>query len=297
MQEVSRNIQKVAESLFSDPGERESFLGAIIGGGSLPTSALVWCRERPSIVPFTEQNPFAWTPEFLSFVDKASRPGKSELHERGYFYVMDVTSALCGSLLLAIENNNTEKVLDVCAAPGGKTVFAWRALRPSKLISNEVIKKRIPALVSNIKRCGLSGVSVASTDPSILGEMHKDSCDLVIVDAPCSGQSLPVKGEKAGSPFHPTVINRCAMRQRRVLAASSSAVSRGGYLAYFTCTFSKEENEGVISWFLGKNPEYKCEVVPHLKEYRSKWSEYPSYRFFPDSASGAGGFGALLKRE
>lgn len=291
---ISRNIQKVSDSLFEDAAEKDAFINAITSGSASPYSALLWRKSKPSDLPFKEEELFSWAPDYLSFVQKETRPGKLSLHDEGYFYAMDVTSALCGSVFTILKG---ERVLDVCSAPGGKASFAWRAIKPKELITNEVIQKRIGALISNIKRCSLEGTSVTSIDPNPLGEIFEGSCDLVIVDAPCSGQSLVVKGEKYQSPFHPTVINKCAMRQRRILSSSAKAVTSGGYLAYMTCTFSKEENEGIVSWFLDKNRSFKGVSIPHLEEFRSRWSDSPSYRFFPHRVSGAGGFVALFKKE
>ena len=121
------------------------------------------------------------------------------------------------------------------------------------------------------------------------------SSDLVIVDAPCSGQSLLAKGEKAPGCFHPTNINKNANRQKRIIANSAQIVAPQGYLAYMTCTYSPEENEQVCEWLLERFPQFKLVEVKHLKNYQSHLTTMPCYRMFPQSGLGAGAFAALFR--
>ena len=186
-------------------------------------------------------------------------------------------------------------VFDMCAAPGGKSVFAWKLLQPKLLISNEVIGKRLGMLISNLKRCQISPSCVVNRDSSIFAETILVSSDLVIVDAPCTGQSLLAKGEKADGCFHPTSINKSANRQKRIIANSAKIVAPQGYLAYMTCTYSPEENEQVCEWLLEKFPQFKSVEITHLKDYQSHLSTIPCYRIFPQSRLGAGAFTALFK--
>src|SRR5690606_2144976 len=158
----------------------------------------------------------------------------------GQFYVFDFASVLMGLPMTEIPLEKPS-VLDLCASPGGKSVFAWRALSPSRLVSNEVIGKRTAALRSNLKRCHLPA-EVKSLDPEIFVKEGQEF-DVVIVDAPCSGQSLIAKGETAPGCFHPTNVNTCMKRQRRITANAAQCVKDGGYMLYSTCTYSPEENE------------------------------------------------------
>jgi 16S rRNA C967 or C1407 C5-methylase (RsmB/RsmF family) len=182
------------------------------------------------------------------------RPGQHALHQAGAFYCLDFSSIFAASVLLTIEQP-TPLVLDVCAAPGGKSIFAWKALQPDLIVSNEVIGKRLGMLISNLKRCQIQPGYVLNRDASILAQMLKQSMSLVIVDAPCSGQSLLAKREKAPGCFHQTVINKNANRQKRIIANSAGIVAPQGYLVYMTCTYSPEENEQVCTWFLERFPQ------------------------------------------
>lgn len=183
----------------------------------------------------------------------------------------------------------------MCAAPGGKSIFAWKLLQPELLISNEVIGKRLGMLISNLKRCQISPSIVVNRDPSIFVESIPFSSDLVIVDAPCTGQSLLAKGEKAPGCFHPSAINKSANRQKRIIANSAQIVAPQGYLSYMTCTYSTEENEEVCEWLLRKFPQFQAVEVNHLKDYQSHLSTIPCYRIFPQDGLGAGAFTVLFK--
>ena len=111
-------------------------------------------------------------------------------------------------------NQPAKYIFDMCAAPGGKGIFAWKLWQPNVLISNEVIGKRLGMLISNLKRCEIQPSLVVNRYSSIWGTEIPSSSDLVIVDAPCTGQSLLAKGEQAPGCFHPSSINKSANRQK-----------------------------------------------------------------------------------
>ncbi len=135
-------------------------------------------------------------------------------------------------------------------------------------------------LISNLKRCQISPSIVMNRDSRIFAESINSTCDLVLVDAPCTGQSLLAKGEKAPGCFHPTAINKSANRQKRIIANSAQIVAPQGYLAYMTCTYSPEENEQVCEWFLSKFPQFQPVKVSHLQDYQSHLTDIPVIAFF-----------------
>jgi 16S rRNA C967 or C1407 C5-methylase (RsmB/RsmF family) len=187
-------------------------------------------------------------------------------------------------------------VLDLCAAPGGKSVMAWRMLSPRLLVSNEVIRKRTAQLVANLGRCRVGPAVVTSLDSAVMAERAADVADVVIVDAPCSGQSLMAKGKQVSAPFHSHVINHNRNRQRRILSNAARLVKPGGFLAYITCTYSLKENEGNVGWFLERHEEFEGVEVPSLSGFRSHLADFPCYRMWPDEGLGSGGFTSLLCR-
>ena len=136
-----------------------------------------------------------------------------------------------------------------------------------------------------------------SLDPSDLSEVGKSVFDVVLVDAPCSGQSLLAKGKDNPGCFHPNLVKGNAKRQLRILSQSSECVADGGWLFYSTCTFARRENEGVIEKFMKRHPEYRPVEVPHLKPFQSEVCDFFCYRIYPHRQNGAGGFTSLLKRD
>lgn len=291
----SNLLTKLSQRLFSDADERAAFVDALTEAQRFPT-AVLWLWERPAERPFVPEPPLPWQPTWIDRLDPASRPGRHPLHDQGYYYCLDTSSVFAASVLSQVPQP-LSTVLDLCAAPGGKSLFAWRALQPQRLWCNEVVRKRERILISNLKRCGATSALVFNLDPAVFAEHLSEGADLVLVDAPCSGQSLLAKGETALGCFHPVNINKNANRQRRILANAARTVAGGGYLAYMTCTFSPEENEQVCDWFLEKFPQFQPIAVPALAAYQSPLADWPCYRLWPQSGLGAGSFTALFTNQ
>ncbi len=291
---ISKNIEKVARSLFEDEATQRQFLQAIERGESGVTG-VVWLHGEPDPDAFVRGHRPEWLPQWIDVAAESERPGKLKAHDEGAIYCMDLSSTFACSALSAIKEP-VEIIVDVCASPGGKGIVARRYFDPGLLVGNEVIGKRTAQLISNYKRCAIDPSIVTSLDPQQLGTEIPFSADLVIVDAPCSGQSLVVKGMAAPGAFHPATIGMNERRQRRILAHSSKVVAPGGYLLYATCTFSREENEDNVEWFLKNFPDFSPVTVPVLEIYRSHLSDAPMYRLSPHLGRGAGAFCALLHR-
>ncbi|BBD65862.1 Fmu (Sun) domain-containing protein [Nostoc commune NIES-4072] len=293
MEKPSNLLLKVSRRLFTNLDDQEKFIEALMNPQPFSPSIL-WCKEKPEVSFFAVETPTYWQPEFIDRLSLGEKPGQHLLHQQGYFYCLDFSSVFAATTLLAIPVP-ISLVFDMCAAPGGKSIFAWKALQPDLLISNEVIGKRLGMLISNLKRCQISPSAVVNRDSSIFAEMFPDSSNLVIVDAPCTGQSLLAKGEKAPGCFHPTAINKSANRQKRIIANSAKLVSPQGYLAYMTCTYSPEENEQVCEWFLERFPQFQAVEISNLAKYQSHLTKMPCYRIFPQDMLGAGAFTILFK--
>ena len=279
--ELPNNARKLARSLFEDTASQQNFLSSLEAANSerkvqIATNGIC-----------TDQNLAEWAPDFV-----IEHEGKSPGNQN---YQLDLSSVFACAPLNQIENDYEFNVLDVCSAPGGKAVFTSVALSPKTLICNEVIGKRIKMLTSNLERCNIRNVSVINNDSKILAENFNGVFDLVLVDAPCSGQSLIAKGEKALSCFHPATINQNSNRQRRIIANSIKCVAPSGYLLYSTCTFSIKENEKVLEWAMKTFPELSTVEVPVLAKHHSTYSDLHCYRLWPQDGYGAGAFTALLK--
>lgn len=255
----------------------------------------MWLCERPQELPFATVPGPPWLPDFVDLAAPGERPGQHPLHESGAYYCLDISSVFAASVLTAVPAV-PEIVFDVCASPGGKSLFAWRCLRPRFLVANEVIGKRTAQLVGNLKRCGVHPAMVTNADTAVLAHVCPGSADIVIVDAPCSGQSLIAKGHENPGCFHPATINLNANRQRRILANAAAIVAPGGSLAYITCTYAEKENEANLRWLLRQFPDFSAVAVPALEPHRSPLAEPPCYRLWPQEGIGAGAFAALLRK-
>ena len=291
--EPSNLLLKLGRRLFTEAGDRDAFVDALVHPQPYP-SAMVWVQPRPEQMPFAIAPPLPWQPEWCDRLAADQRPGQHSLHNAGAYYCLDTASVFAAAVFSAIPDR-VDTVLDLCAAPGGKSLLARQAFHPTHLWCNEVIRKRVKILIANLKRCGVTEALVFNLDPQIFAAELPHSASLVVVDAPCSGQSLLAKGDTALGCFHPINIKKNASRQKRILAAAAQTVAGGGYLAYMTCTFSPEENEQVGEWLLKKFPQFEPVVVPGLTEHRSTLADFPCYRLWPQSGLGAGGFTALFR--
>lgn len=293
MEKPSNLLLKLSQRLFADMDNRAEFINSLVQPKSFHP-CILWCQEKPEPSPFEVEPALDWQPAFVDRLALGQKPGQHPLHEAGAFYCLDFSSVFAVSTLLTI-TEPAKLVFDMCASPGGKSVFAWTALQPQQLISNEVIGKRTAALISNLKRCQVSPTIVSRLDSKILAEVIPQTAQVVLVDAPCTGQSLIAKGGKAPGCFHPVTINNNANRQKRILANSAQLVAPQGWLAYMTCAYSLEENEQVAEWFLDRFPQFEAVAVPHLVGYQSHLTELPCYRMFPQSGLGAGAFTILFR--
>ncbi|MFN6571155.1 RsmB/NOP family class I SAM-dependent RNA methyltransferase [Dendronalium sp. ChiSLP03b] len=291
--EPSNLLVKLSRRLFENPDKQEKFIEALIHPQPFQP-CILWCQQKPDNLPFSVETPTIWQPQFVDRLYLGEKPGQHPLHNQGYFYCLDFSSVFAAATLLTI-TQPMHLVFDMCASPGGKSIFAYQALQPDLLISNEVIGKRLGMLISNLKRCHISPCVVVNRDSSIFAENITLSSNLVIVDAPCTGQSLLAKGEKAPGCFHPTAINKSANRQKRIIANSAQLVAPQGCLAYMTCTYSPEENEQVGEWFLSRFPQFKAIQISYLQDYQSHLTTMPCYRIFPQDRLGAGAFTVLFQ--
>lgn len=192
------------------------------------------------------------------------------------------------------------RILDLCAAPGGKTtLLSTLAGLDGLVVANEVIRQRAFALADNVKRWGLGNVVVTNNDPAHF-EGFKDYFDIVLVDAPCSGEGMFRKNPEARAEWSADNVRMCAQRQRRILADIMPALKPGGTLIYSTCTFNTLENEDNVAWLAG---EYGCEGV--AVDVPQQWgiergtvgaTGIDTFRFWPHRACGEGFFAAALRK-
>ena len=219
-------------------------------------------------------------------------------HHAGMIYVQDPGAM---ATVTALDVQRGWRVLDACAAPGGKSSqLAALIGDEGVLLANEYLPKRAKIIVGNFERLGIKNAVVTSLDTAKLSEMFSSYFDLVLCDAPCSGEGMFRKYDEALTEWSEENVALCAERQREILANCSKTVRSGGYLLYSTCTYSKEENEDTICNFLDSHPEFSLvpvkealvsSTVPGLDEMSE------ARRFYPHVSPGEGQFIALMKKD
>jgi len=257
---------------------------------------------RPEIaLPDFGLEPVRWCPTGY-FYDPDCRPGLHPYHEAGLYYLQEPSAMAPAELL---DPQPGERILDLCAAPGGKsTQLAGKLLGQGLLICNEIVPNRAKILSRNLERMGVRNALVLSETPQRLAQRLGGFFDRVLVDAPCSGEGMFRKEAAAVTDWSPDTVSMCAARQQEVLSAAARMLRPGGRLCYSTCTFSPEENEQVIAAFLRENPDFSLETVdaPWFAPGRPEWADgnpdlARCFRLWPQDLRGEGHFAAVLRRE
>ena len=214
-------------------------------------------------------------------VTGAENVGRHPYHAAGLFYMQEP------SAMSAVRESGVSaeglRVLDMCAAPGGKSGgAAARMAGKGVLVSNEIVPKRASLLARNLERLGVANAAVISAKPEAVASELPEFFDAVLVDAPCSGEGMFRKDETAIAEWSPEHVAACAVRQGLILESARKCVAEGGALVYSTCTFSPDENEGVIEKFLGEHPDFSVEHIERL---------------YPHTSRGEGHFVCRMRRE
>jgi NOL1/NOP2/sun family putative RNA methylase len=244
-----------------------------------------------AISPFP-LSPLPWSPAGFLVTDE-TRPGKHPYHAAGLYYLQDPHAQAVAEILAPQPG---EKVLDLAAAPGGKTThLASRMQNQGLLVANEIKTKRIGHLAANLERWGAHNVAILNETPERVAEFFGPFFDRVLVDAPCSGEGMFRKDRAAIQGWSEEAILGCAVRQNAILNYAARLVCPGGWLCYSTCTFATEENEAVITRFLENHPEFEITVPPANVKLLNKHSPSNMVRLWPHHSSGEGHFIALLR--
>lgn len=286
------------EALLGD--EYEAFLAA------LDQPRAVGLRRNPLKAAVLPELPFRlepvpWEPAGFSY-DPEARPGLHPYHAAGLYYLQE-PSAMAPAVLLAPQPG--ERVLDLCAAPGGKsTQIAGKMHNRGLLVCNEIHPKRAQILAGNIERLGIANALVLNEHPAKLAARFPAWFDRVLVDAPCSGEGMFRKHEAAGTDWSPETVAMCARRQAEILDAAAEMLRPGGRLVYSTCTFSPEEDEGTVEAFLRRHPDYEIVSTdaPWFSPGRPEWvpggreALKRCIRLWPHRLTCEGHFAAVLTR-
>lgn len=219
------------------------------------------------------------------------RPGKHVYHEMGLYYIQE-PSAMAVVEELNVENSDL--VLDLCAAPGGKSTQIASKLKDGYLISNEIVPQRAKVLSSNIERMGIKNALVLNESPNKLAERFAGFFNKVLVDAPCSGEGMFRKNNEAVQEWSVDNVKMCANRQLEILECAAKMCANSARLVFSTCTFSKIENEGVIKEFLLRHKEFS--LVETKNKFECGIDLKLTQRLYPHKINGEGHFIAVMQK-
>lgn len=212
---------------------------------------------------FLKQAPFHLTPVSWCgdgyYYEAADTPGKHPYHEAGVYYIQEPSAMAPVEYLDAMPG---ERILDLCAAPGGKTTqIAAKMKGKGMLVCNEIHPARAKILSENIERLGVVNAVVLNEAPAHLAELFEGYFDKILVDAPCSGEGMFRKNEEACAEWSLENVRLCGNRQDEILDYAAAMLKPGGRMVYSTCTFAPMENEGTIYRFLNRHEEFETALV------------------------------------
>ncbi len=286
-------IQGYDREAFVDAHQNGNIRTAVRLNSAKPFAATAAVWENITTVP--------WCKTGL-FLDERPSFTTDPLFHAGAYYVQEASSMF---LEMAVQQscdlNTSLRVLDLCAAPGGKSTHLLSLLSPnSLLVSNEVIRQRVNVLSENISKWGAASVVVTHNDPAHFQRLP-EFFDLIVVDAPCSGSGLFRKDPIAIESWSLANVALCSQRQQRILADVMDSLKPGGILIYSTCSYSVEEDESNADWLVQEMHMEPIKLSVPLKsgiiETESLQSHAPGYRFFPDKVAGEGFYLAAFKKK
>jgi len=245
--------------------------------------------------------PVPWAKEGF-YISENDRPAKHPYYHAGLYYIQEPSAMTTVSVL---DPQPGDRVLDLCAAPGGKsTQIAARLAGKGLLVANDVNHERIKALVRNLEMFGVRNYIVLHELPKNIARHFTGYFDKIVIDAPCSGEGMFRKDPYAVKSWGEFSIEKCTGMQRGILKYVYDMLKPGGYIVYSTCTFAPEENEGMIGEFISQNPQLELvdiQPFPGFSQGRPEWAEAPehlkkSVRLWPHKVKGEGHFVALIKK-
>lgn len=284
--EIPSAFQEQMRSQMGD--DFDAFLSALERD---PQVSVRFNRRKWDSCPLTDEVPWCDTGRYLS-----ERPSFTldPLFHAGCYYVQEASSMFVEQVFRQHLHVESPVVLDLCAAPGGKSTHLASLLDGCGwLVTNEVMKSRVGVLRENVTKWGAPNVTVTSNDPADFGKLNA-LFDMILVDAPCSGEGMFRKDEQAVSEWSPENVRFCAERQRRILADVFPALAEDGLLVFSTCTFNEEEDEKNARWIV---EELGAEILD--VEISPAWNVTATgagYHFYPHKTRGEGFFLCALRK-
>lgn len=245
---------------------------------------------------FSKQESVPWCSEG-AYLEERPRFALDPAFHNGSYYVQEAASMFLEHVFHSIKLPSSPFILDLCAAPGGKSTHLLSLLSGRGfLLSNEVVKSRLKVLNENITKWGFPNVITTNNDPEQFGRFPA-LFDCILVDAPCSGEGMFRKDERARSEWSENNVQHCHLRQRRILNDVWPALKEGGYLIYSTCTFNQLENEKSVKELVQNGMAESIELNVPWKEIDHREDEgVNSYRFWPQRTKSEGFFVSVLQK-
>ena len=280
---MKETLQDEFEAFYASY-DRERFQALRVN--TLKTDISSFIKEAPFVL-----EPVAWE-ERGFYYSKEDKPGKHPFHEAGVYYIQE-PSAMAPVTYLNVEPG--DRVLDLCAAPGGKTTqIASYMEGQGLLVTNEIHPTRAKILSENVERMGICNAIVTNETPEKLVVKFHEFFDKILVDAPCSGEGMFVKNENAGEEWSLEHVLMCAERQDGILDCAADMLAPGGRIVYSTCTFSTEENEGCMERFLQRHDDFR--IVPVEPVDGMVQGKDGTIRLWPHKLKGEGHYLAVLEK-
>jgi 16S rRNA C967 or C1407 C5-methylase (RsmB/RsmF family)/NOL1/NOP2/fmu family ribosome biogenesis protein len=286
------------DSLIDTKGfDREAFEKVHASGEQVTSIRLNTSNPLTQLTnkPINQLTKIPWT-EYGYYLDQRPSFTFDPLFHAGCYYVQEASSMfLEQAIRQTVDLSKPLKVLDLCAAPGGKSTHIQSLISDqSLLISNEVIRSRANILKDNIIKWGCENVVVTNNDPKDFSRLE-NYFDLIVVDAPCSGSGLFRRDANAIQEWSEQNVQLCSQRQQRILADVWPALKQDGILIYATCSYSKEEDEKIVDWLFENLPIAHCPLS--VDEHWGIIESGGGYRFWPDKVIGEGFFMACFQKK
>lgn len=252
-----------------------------------------------------ESTPLSYVKNGFILTGETRGIGNTPAHHAGQIYIQDPGAM---ASVAALEVHEGDWIADLCAAPGGKsTQLAAELGEGGFILSNEYVPKRAKILVSNFERMGIRRGIVTSLDTAEIARLYDSVFDIVVADAPCSGEGMFRKDVPAIEEWSEENVSACKARQSEILENAAKILKAGGRLLYSTCTYSPEENEEVVDEFLKRHEDFAlCDVPEALASVTSDGIQFDGAhsmelkkcrRFYPHKAEGEGQFIALMTKK
>lgn len=291
-------------SLQNIPGFERGPFEAIHASGEQVTSIRVnKLKFDPSLPGFHHslQN-VPWCAEGFYLPERPYFTHDPFLHA-GVYYVQEASSMFLSYVMKEVMRHTTTniRVLDLCAAPGGKSTLLLNEIgEEGLLVSNEVIKSRASILEENITKWGMPNVVVTNNDPKHFASLE-GFFDVMLIDAPCSGSGLFRRDKDAISEWSTENVDLCSQRQRRIIADAWNCLKKDGFLIYSTCSYSREEDEEILDWmadaFSVESLSFDVASSWNITKTHSPKHSMAGYRFYPDKVKGEGFFIACIQKK